>query len=66
VSRVAGDQVELIEAIGAASAKQWRRNGCVDMADGGGLPGGARGARRVLRAASARVREEEGEWVLGS
>jgi hypothetical protein len=30
------------------------------------LPGCAHGARRVLRAASARVREEEGERVLGS
>jgi hypothetical protein len=30
------------------------------------LLGCARGARRVLRAASARVREEEGERVLGS
>jgi hypothetical protein len=30
------------------------------------LPGRARSVRRVLRAASARVREEEGERVLGS
>jgi hypothetical protein len=30
------------------------------------LPRCARGARRVPRAVSARVREEEGEWALGS
>jgi hypothetical protein len=30
------------------------------------LPGRAHGVRQVLRAASARMSEEEGEWVLGS
>jgi hypothetical protein len=63
---VAGDQAELTEATSTTSAQRWRRNGRADTADVDDLLGCARGARRVLRAVSARVREDEGEQVLGS